>query len=192
MVRGEVYGSAGGRRRATTPRTQCAEERDRLQIRGRVRGGTHPEHVEHGCDAGGVEAQRLVERRRGLPRVERRAYRVERGAGWEAGGGGRPQRTQRAGGARLQIGGRARGGAHPEHLIHACDAGGVETQRLVERPSVLPRVERRECGAGRGIRVGRREAAGDHAAHAACRRGSTMDRGQGTGRSAPRTCGPWL
>ena len=48
----------------------------RLQIGGRARGGAHEEHVVHGCDAGRVEAQRLVERRRVLPRVERRAYTV--------------------------------------------------------------------------------------------------------------------
>ena len=32
--------------------------------------------------------------------------------------------------ARLQIGSRARGGAHVEHAVHGCDAGGVEAQRL--------------------------------------------------------------
>ena len=51
--------------------------------------------------------------------------------------------------ARLQIWGRARGGANLEHAVHGRDAGGVEAQRLVERPRVLPRVERRACGAGR-------------------------------------------
>eukprot|EP00964_Phaeocystis_antarctica_P086734 scaffold54948_cov49-Phaeocystis_antarctica.AAC.2 len=35
--------------------------------------------------------------------------------------------------ARLQIGGRARGGAHREHTEHARDAGGVKAQRLVEQ-----------------------------------------------------------
>ena len=35
--------------------------------------------------------------------------------------------------ARLQIGSRARGGAHSEHAVHAHDVGGVEAQRLVER-----------------------------------------------------------
>ena len=40
------------------------------------------EHEAHVCDAGGVEAQRLVERRRVLPRVERRACDVGRGAGY--------------------------------------------------------------------------------------------------------------
>ena len=34
--------------------------------------------------------------------------------------------------ARLQIGSRVRGGAHPEHVAHVCDARRVETQRLVE------------------------------------------------------------
>ena len=35
--------------------------------------------------------------------------------------------------ARLQIGSRARGGAHAKHADHVHDAGGVEAQRLVER-----------------------------------------------------------
>eukprot|EP00964_Phaeocystis_antarctica_P148343 scaffold115172_cov97-Phaeocystis_antarctica.AAC.1 len=73
-----------------------------------------------------------------------------------AGGGGRPRCTQRAGeGSTVQIGGRARGGAHGEHGAHVCDAGGVEAQRLVERRRVLPRVERRAYGLGQ--RVGYRE-----------------------------------
>eukprot|EP00964_Phaeocystis_antarctica_P045214 scaffold26017_cov39-Phaeocystis_antarctica.AAC.1 len=91
-VRGEVW---AGRREATGDRgTRSVQGRARLQIGGRARGGAHVEHVGHGCDAGGVEAQRLVERRRGLPRVERRAYGAGRAAGWEAGGGGRLRRTQ--------------------------------------------------------------------------------------------------
>eukprot|EP00964_Phaeocystis_antarctica_P058136 scaffold34462_cov56-Phaeocystis_antarctica.AAC.5 len=43
-----------------------------------------------------------------------------------------------------------RGGAHLEHVAHVHDAGGVEAQRLAERRRVLPRVERRAYGAGRG------------------------------------------
>ena len=35
--------------------------------------------------------------------------------------------------ARVQIGSRARGGAHVEHVLHVSDAGGLEAQRLVER-----------------------------------------------------------
>ena len=59
--------------------------------------GTHVEHLLHGRDLGRVEAERLVERRRALPRVERRAYGAGRGSGRVAGGGRRPRRTQRAG-----------------------------------------------------------------------------------------------
>ena len=44
------------------------------------------EHVGHVRDAGGIEAQWLVERRRLLPRVERRAYAARRDAAREAGG----------------------------------------------------------------------------------------------------------
>eukprot|EP00964_Phaeocystis_antarctica_P114351 scaffold78323_cov43-Phaeocystis_antarctica.AAC.4 len=41
-------------------------------------------------------------------------------------GGGRPRRTQRAGeGATADSGQGTRGGAHPEHAVHGCDAGGV-------------------------------------------------------------------
>eukprot|EP00964_Phaeocystis_antarctica_P111985 scaffold76209_cov58-Phaeocystis_antarctica.AAC.3 len=112
-----------------------------------ARGGAHGEHVVHVCDEPGVEAQRLVERRRFLPRVERRAYGAGRGAEYRgAGGGGRSRCT------------RARVGAHVEHVAHVCDAGGVEAQRLVERRRVLPRVERRAYGARRGAEY--REAGG--------------------------------
>ena len=95
-VRGDVRpGRAGGSRR---PRcTQRAGE-TRLQMGGRARGGAHVEHLLHVRDAGGVKAQRLVERRRVLPRVERRAYDLGRGARYrEAGGGGRPRCKRRAG-----------------------------------------------------------------------------------------------
>ena len=60
--------------------------------------GAHVEHVAHGCDAGGVETQRLVERRRALPRVETRAYvcgEVCESAGGR--GGGRRRCKQHAG-----------------------------------------------------------------------------------------------
>ena len=83
-------GQEGGGRRW---RKQRAGERARLQIRGRARGGAHVEHVAHDRDAGGVEAQRMVERRRGLPRAERTAYGAGRRAGRVAGGGGRPRGT---------------------------------------------------------------------------------------------------
>ena len=56
-----------------------------------ARDGAHPEHVAHERDAGRVEAQRLVERRRVLPsRKEgiRCAPRCWPGAGGRCGGGG--------------------------------------------------------------------------------------------------------
>eukprot|EP00964_Phaeocystis_antarctica_P080635 scaffold50376_cov38-Phaeocystis_antarctica.AAC.1 len=124
--------------------------RTRLQIEGRARGGAHVEHLLHARDAGGVEAQRLVERRRVLPRVEWRAYDA---GGRCSPGGGRRRATVVQAGCRegsTADSGRARGGAHVEHVLHVCDAGGVEAQRLVERRRVLPRVERRAYGVVRG------------------------------------------
>eukprot|EP00964_Phaeocystis_antarctica_P064937 scaffold39110_cov45-Phaeocystis_antarctica.AAC.1 len=184
-VRGEVQ-STGRPEVAGDRGERGVQGRARLQIGSRARGGAHVEHVAHGRDAGGVEAQRLVERRRVLPRVERRAYGAGRGAEYrEAGGGGRQRCTRGVQGrTRLQIGSRARGGAHAEHLVHGCDAGGVEAQRLVERRCVLPRVERRAYGAGRGAEY--REAGGG--GRPRCTRhageGSSADWEQGTGRSA--------
>ena len=86
-VRGEVCREGDGGARSVV------RGRARLHIRGRAREGAHPEHVVHVRDAGGVEAQRLVERRRILPRVERGAYDAGQGSGREAGGGGRPRCT---------------------------------------------------------------------------------------------------
>ena len=107
------------------------------------------------------------------------------GASRGLGGGREAQQTTASqttcrGGLRPQIRGRARGGAHREHVAHGCDVGGVEAQRLVERLRVLPRVERRACGAGRGIRVGgsRRWTT---AGHAARREGAAADWGAGHG-----------
>ena len=154
---GRQAGGAAGDRGASSVR-----ERARLQIGGRARGGAHVEHDAHVRDAGGVEAQRLVERPRGLPRVEIircGARYVGRQAGGAAGDRGASSVQGRA---RLQIRGRARGGAHPEHVAHVRDAGGVEAQRLVERLRALPRVERRAytvwrevCGSAGGWGGGR-------------------------------------
>eukprot|EP00964_Phaeocystis_antarctica_P164694 scaffold143289_cov87-Phaeocystis_antarctica.AAC.1 len=174
-----------GRREAAGDRgASSTQRRARLQIGSRARGGAHPEHVGHGHDAGGVEAQRLVERIRALPRVERRAYDVGRGAEYrEAGGGVRPRcvLARRAGRARLQIRSRAREGAHVEHLVRVRDSGGVEAQRLVERRRALPRVKRRAYGGCEVQRTGRPEAAGDRGARAACRGGLDCRLGAGHG-----------
>ena len=100
-------------------------------------------------------------------------------------GGGRPRCTRGAQGrARLQIGSRARGGAHGEHVGHVRDAGRVEAQRLIERIRELPRVKRGVYGVGRGARY--REAGGSGRPRCTQRagKGSSADWGQGTGRSA--------
>eukprot|EP00964_Phaeocystis_antarctica_P045660 scaffold26294_cov60-Phaeocystis_antarctica.AAC.2 len=194
-------------RRACAMRVEVwAGRRRTTAAQAAARGGAHVEHVVHARDAGCVEAQWLVERRRALPRVERRAYRAGRGAAREAAddrgassvqegldcrlrvGHGEertpnmmcmsvtlevsklsgwlnadaPCRESKGGHTvRGEIGGRARGGAHEKHVVHARDAGGVEAQRLVERRRALPRVERRAYRAGRGAA---REAADDRAA----------------------------
>eukprot|EP00964_Phaeocystis_antarctica_P051223 scaffold29871_cov36-Phaeocystis_antarctica.AAC.2 len=164
MMRGEVRPgrTGGGGWPCGVIRAQGREAR--LQIGSRARGGgAHVEHVGHARDAGGVEAQRLGE-----------------GAGGRE-GGGRPRRKQRAWErARLQIWGRARGGAHAEHVAHVRDAGGVEAQRLVERRHVLPRVERKAYGAGQGACPGGRRRRAT-AVHATCRGGLDCRFGAGHG-----------
>ena len=77
-------------------------------------------------------------------RVAGRAYGAERGAV-----GNRGARSVQ-GRARLQIWGRAWGGAHIEHVAHVCDAGGVEAQRLVEHLRALPS---RKVGMRCGVEV---------------------------------------
>ena len=165
-VRGEVYGSGGSRRWTTA-----------AQIGGRARGGAHRKHGAHVCDARGVEAQRLIERRRALPRVDRRAYDAGRCGPWkwEAAGGRGASSVHRR--ARLQIGSSMRG-AHREHGAHVCDAGGVEAQRLIERRRALPRVERRAYDAGR-CGPWKWEAAGDRGGKQRAGEGATADWGAG-------------
>ena len=58
--------------------------------------GAHLKHALCGCEAGRVEAQRLVERRRELPRFERRAYGAVRGAGCMGSGRRRATAVQAA------------------------------------------------------------------------------------------------
>ena len=77
--------------------------------------GAHKEHGSKVCDARHVEAQRLVERRRVLPSVERRAY----GAGARCGmGGGRGATVQRAGkGPTAQIGSTRHGVERTSNML---------------------------------------------------------------------------
>eukprot|EP00964_Phaeocystis_antarctica_P037198 scaffold21248_cov68-Phaeocystis_antarctica.AAC.2 len=153
-----------------------------------TRGGAHVKHVQHVRDAGGVEAQRLVERIRVLRGVKR--GRVRFGArcgpngGRALGAGGGASGAHAEGPTEGCMGPRCKRGAHVDQALHARDAGRVEGQRLVERRRVLPRVQRRVYGAGR---VAGQEA-GDGGRRRCTQRageGSTVDWGQGTGKSAP-------
>jgi len=105
--------------------------------------GAHGEHEAHVRDAGGVEAQRLVEGRRALPsrREGMRCGGGEVRAGWREGlgcGGGTTSGMHVEKGPTQGLGAKGTRGAHVEHLGHGCDAGGVEAQRLVEGRRALP------------------------------------------------------
>jgi hypothetical protein len=161
--------------------------------------GAHVEHGAHGRDAGGVEAQRLVEGRRLLPsRREGMRCRGERGASREAGGPGvvaAHKRHARGKGPTQGLGAKGTRGAHGEHVGHGRDAGGVEAQRLVEGRRGLPsRREGMRCGGGE-VRARRREGlgCGGGTTQAACTWKRPVSRlgGHGHARSAQRTCRSW-
>jgi len=101
------------------------------------RRGAHRKHVLHGRDAGGVEAQRLVERLRVLPSPKGGRLRG-RQAGQETEGRGCGGLSAVQHGPDWGVGGMGRRGARLKHVPHARDAGRVEAQRLVERSRVLP------------------------------------------------------
>ena len=100
--------------------------------------------------------------------------------------------TQGRGGATAdRRGGRERGGAHPEHAVHVCDAGSVEAQRLVEALRVLSRVASRayiRCVTS-CVRAGRRGRRRATAGHAACAGGKARLCAEhiGTGRGKEHT-----
>ena len=181
---GARCGPGGGRRRVIAGRPRCkqgAGERARLQIRGRPRGGTRPEHVGHGCDAGGVEAQRLVERIRVLP---------SRRGGIRCGARGGPggERAWREDGASDMHTGRVqlKWHAYAERTVNmALISVTLDVSKLSGWLNAYAdcRVERRACEAGRGES---REAGGSEAAaaQAACT-------ARGHARSAPGTCDTW-
>ena len=118
--------------------TSSVQERSQLEIGGRARAEAHIEHFAHVRDARSVETQRLVERIRSLPSgkgiyKEGEMPRVYWEVVGQCTGAGSVQ-----GRSQLESGGRARAEAHIEHGAHVRDAGGVETQRLVERRRPLP------------------------------------------------------
>ena len=120
----------------------------------------HPKHAVHVRDAGRVETQRLVERRRRLPSRDR-CYETEPGAGKEIGGGRGVTAAQLVcKGPNWTCVGAWHAQAHIKHSGHACDFRRVETQRLVERRRRLPSRDRcyetepgagKEIGGGRGV-----------------------------------------
>jgi hypothetical protein len=145
--------------------TQAAHARGKGPTQGLGAKGTrgaHVEHVLHVRDAGGVQAQRLVEGRRGLPsrREGMRCGGREVRAGWREGllrGGGTQAACTCGCGPTQGLGAKGTRGAHPEHAVHGRDAGGVKAQRLVEGRRALPsRREGMRCGGGE-VRAGRRE-----------------------------------
>ena len=101
------------------------------------RRGAHVKQVVHVSEAGGIEAQRLVERLRALPSAK--GGMLERAAGGqEAEGRGGGSLSDAQHGPDWGVGGMGRRGVHVKHEPHARDAGGVEGQRLVECIRVLP------------------------------------------------------
>ena len=182
---GRACGGGGGASRAMT-----------VEAAGRGTCGAHHKHVLHGCDAGRVEAEQLVERRRGLPS---RKGSIGRGATCGPGGGRAWGAAAAAQAGRwedptVEAAGKGTRGAHPKHGLHGCDAGRVEAQRLVERRRLLPsrkgstHKKRGKSGPGRreGVwgRRRRKQRAGRGPDCGGCWRGHA--------RSARKTCGTWL
>ena len=126
-----------------------------------ARGGVHPRRGLYvRADAGRVEAQRLVKRRRLLPRHTEAHEQCDTGDGRREGEGlwGWWRCTQRVhGGTDWALGTATReGGAHVKHLAHVRDAGRFEGQRLVERRRALPSHTKAHGGRHGGIEAGRR------------------------------------
>ena len=106
------------------------------------------EHVEHVCNAGRVETQRLVERPRALP-SRKEAYDAERGVGREAGRRGPAaahKRHARGEGPAVKAG-RARACAERTQNI-SCMSVTLDVSKLSGWLNAARcRVERRACDA---------------------------------------------
>jgi hypothetical protein len=109
----------------------------------KAQAAAHNEHVAHARDAGGIEAQRLVESSRSLPGSKgssathgnaRHAKMWHRGRE-ESAAHTRCVRVWLSSGV---CGQKAQAEAHIKHVAHACDSGGIEAQRLVESSRNLP------------------------------------------------------
>ena len=150
MTRGEVRARRRERRGARAAQAVCRQETNWESGAWHAL-GARLKHVLHVCDFGRVETQRLVERRRGLPSQQKGIQ----SRGQRPGGGSAVEQRRRkrhaGGGSKHNWGsgewlawdqlwsGAWHAHAHVKHVAHVCDAGRVETQRLVERRRFLPR-----------------------------------------------------
>eukprot|EP00964_Phaeocystis_antarctica_P040477 scaffold23131_cov61-Phaeocystis_antarctica.AAC.8 len=134
---GARCGPGDGRCRVKAVNAVCAGRIVRVGA-GHV-SGAHEEYAVHDCDAGRVEAQRLIERCTLPSRKEERPGVSHGSTGGRCGVTQAGRRENPAAHERQ----RTRG-AHRKHHVHVRDAGHVEAQRLVERLCTLPsRKERR-------------------------------------------------
>ena len=78
--------------------------------------GAHPKHERHVCDAGGVEAQRLVERRRALPSRKGSIGRGVTCGSAKGRGGVAAAQGARWEGPTIEVAGRARAERTPNML----------------------------------------------------------------------------
>ena len=105
VVRSGVRCGPGGKRAVGAVVAQAARrEAARLEVRAE---GTHQKHVFHGCDAGRVEVQRLVELLRVLPSCKVIRSRVGYWPGGERAMGAVVELAARREAARLEVGLRA-------------------------------------------------------------------------------------
>jgi len=101
----------------------------------------HGEHPAHARDSGGVKAQRLVESTRTLPSPKGASVKGKRV--WHRDVARSEGRISSARGVCVWpssgvCGQKAQAEAHMKHVAHACDAGGIKAQRLVESSRSLP------------------------------------------------------
>ena len=182
-------GMRGGRRQGVGWRRRMQRAGEGLSgDQGRGTRGAHIEHAAHVCDAGGVEAQRLVERRRVLPSAARRAYDARRHAGREA--GGRAVATAHAA-CRRGPEWASRGGARAERtwnmllMFVTLEVSRLSGWLKYDASCRVPQGGRTVRG---GMRGGRREGVRRRRRMQRAGEGLTGHRGVGHARSAPGTC----
>ena len=167
------------------------------RLSGRARAAAHEKHAFHVRDAGGVPAQGLVELDRVLPRVASRAHSVRRATGREVRVAANERGVHAARvpgrGMRLQIGGgrKARGEQRTRNISNMFVTREVSQLRGWLKASACCRGSQAGHTVRGGLRAGRREAASDRGAHAACRGERACNcrlGGRGAGCSAPETC----